>query len=74
MRNFTVAVLAIALAGCAFQLTARGLSIVKQPLAGGDSVEKQIRKADTGGGSSWSSIGDLIGGIAGGLIKSVCSG
>ncbi|MCK1733913.1 hypothetical protein IVA79_08080 [Bradyrhizobium sp. 138] len=58
----------------AAQLTAKGLSIVKQQLAGGDSVEKQIREADAGGGSSWSSIGDLIGGIAGGLIKSVSSG
>ncbi|PPQ16353.1 hypothetical protein CV770_26785 [Bradyrhizobium sp. AC87j1] len=58
----------------AAQLTAKGLSIVKQPLPGGDSVEKQISKVDIGGGSSWSSIGDLIGGIAGGLIKSVSSG
>lgn len=56
------------------QLTAKGLSIVKQPLPGGDTVEKKIQKADGSGSSSWSSIGDLIGGIAGGLIKSVSSG
>ncbi|WP_338689280.1 MULTISPECIES: hypothetical protein [Bradyrhizobium] len=55
------------------QLTAKGLSIVKQPLPTGDTVEKRIQNAD-GGNSTWSNIGDLIGGIAGGLIKSVSSG
>ncbi|MBR0936683.1 hypothetical protein [Bradyrhizobium jicamae] len=55
------------------QLTAKGLAIVKQPLANGDTVEKRIQAAD-GGNSTWANIGDLIGGIAGGLIKSVSSG
>ncbi|PAY05439.1 hypothetical protein CK489_29080 [Bradyrhizobium sp. UFLA03-84] len=61
----------IALLGA--QLTAKGLSIVRQPLGGGDTVETRIKNAD-GGNSTWSNIGDLIGGIAGGLIKSVSSG
>jgi hypothetical protein len=53
----------------AVQLTAKGLAIVKQPLPGGDTIEKRIQ-ADAGD-RSWSSIGDLIGGIAGGFTKSM---
>ena len=56
----------------AVQLTAKGLAIVKQPLPEGDTIEKRIQS--DAGGRSWSSIGDLIGGIAGGFTKSMGSG
>ena len=56
----------------AAQLTAKGLAIVKQPLTGGDTIEKRIQS--DAGGRSWSSIGDLIGGIAAGFTKSMGSG
>jgi hypothetical protein len=56
----------------AAQLTAKGLAIVKQPLPEGDTIEKRIQS--DGDGRSWSSIGDLIGGIAGGFTKSMGSG
>jgi hypothetical protein len=53
------------------QLSAKGLSIVRQPLPAGDTIEKRIEKADADGKKDWSSIGDLIGGFAGGIIKSL---
>jgi hypothetical protein len=56
----------------AAQLTAKGLAIVKQPLPGGDTIEKRVQS--DAGGRSWSSIGELVGGIAGGFTKSVASG
>jgi hypothetical protein len=56
----------------AAQLTAKGLAIVKQPLPEGDTIEKRIQS--DAGDRSWSSIGDLIGGIAGGFTKSMGSG
>ena len=56
----------------AVQLTAKGLAIVKQPLPEGDTIEKRIQS--DAGGRSWSSIGELIGGIAGGFTKSMGSG
>jgi hypothetical protein len=55
------------------QLTAKGIAIVKQPLQGGDTIEKRIQSAE-GDGLNWSSIGDLIGGIAGGFTKALASG
>jgi hypothetical protein len=57
----------------ATQLTAKGLAIVKQPLPGGDTIEKRVQ-SQTGGNSFWSSIGDLVGGFAGGFTKSMSSG
>jgi hypothetical protein len=57
----------------AAQLTARGLAIVKQPLPGGDTIEKRVQ-SPAGGNSFWSSIGDLVGGFAGGFTKSLSSG
>jgi hypothetical protein len=52
------------------QLTSKGLNIVKQPLPSGDTIEKRVQSGST----NWSSIGDLIGGIAGGFTKSIGSG
>jgi hypothetical protein len=57
----------------AAQLTAKGLAIVKQPLPGGDTIEKRVQ-SQTGGNQFWSSIGDLVGGIAGGFTKSIAGG
>ena len=56
----------------AAQLTAKGLAIVKQPLPDGGTIEKRIQ-SDAGGSSSWSSIGELVGGFAGGFTKAVSS-
>ncbi len=55
------------------QLTAKGLAIVKQPLPGGDTIEKRVQ-SQTGGNAFWSSIGDLVGGFAGGFTKSIAGG
>jgi hypothetical protein len=55
------------------QLTAKGIAIVKQPTGEGDTVEKRIRSAESGS-SSWSSIGEMIGGFAAGFAKSIGSG
>jgi hypothetical protein len=57
----------------AAQLTAKGLGIVKQPLPGGDTIEKRVQ-SQAGGNQFWSSIGDLVGGFAGGFTKSLSSG
>lgn len=56
------------------QLTAKGLAIVKQPLSTGGTIEKRIQADDGGASSKWSSIGELVGGFAGGFTKSVSSG
>ena len=53
------------------QLSAKGLAVVRQPLAAGDTIEKRIEKADAGSKKDWSSIGDLIGGVVGGFYKSL---
>ncbi|MCA6102783.1 hypothetical protein [Bradyrhizobium australafricanum] len=55
------------------QLSAKGLAIVRQPLGNGETIEKRIEKADAGDKKDWSSIGDLIGGFAGGIMKSLGS-
>jgi hypothetical protein len=55
------------------QLTAKGLAIVKQPLPGGDTIEKRVQ-SEAGGNAFWSSIGDLVGGFAGGFTKSIAGG
>ena len=57
----------------AVQLTSKGLAIVKQPLPGGDTIEKRVQ-SQTGGNQFWSSIGDLVGGFAGGFTKSIAGG
>jgi hypothetical protein len=57
----------------AAQLTAKGLAIVKHPLPDGDTIEKRVQ-SQTGGNQFWSSIGDLVGGIAGGFTKSIAGG
>jgi hypothetical protein len=57
----------------AAQLTSKGLAIVKQPLAGGDTIEKRVQ-SNGSGNSFWSSIGDLVGSAAGSFTKSVSSG
>jgi|SRR5665213_726405 len=57
----------------AAQLTAKGLAIVKQPLPGGDTIEKRVQ-SETGGNAFWSSIGDLVGGFAGGFTKTIAGG
>ena len=54
------------------QLTAKGLTIVKQPLPGGDTIEKRIL-SESSGNSNWSSIGELVGGFAGGFTKAISS-
>jgi hypothetical protein len=53
------------------QLTAKGLAIVRQPVPGGETIEKRIQ---TAGSRDWGGIGELIGGIAGGFTKSMGSG
>jgi hypothetical protein len=55
----------------AAQLTARGLAIIKHPLPDGGTIEKRIQSDATG--RNWSSIGELIGGVAGGFTKSLSS-
>ena len=57
----------------AVQLTSKGLAIVKHPLPGGDTIEKRVQ-SQTGGNQFWSSIGDLVGGFAGGFTKSIAGG
>ena len=54
----------------AAQLTAKGLAIVKQQLPGGDTIEQRVQSV-TGGNSYWTSIGELVGGFAGGFTKSI---
>jgi hypothetical protein len=58
----------------AAQLTAKGLAIVKHPLPGGDTIEKRVQSRAGGNSSFWSSIGELVGGFAGGVTKSLSSG
>ena len=55
------------------QLTSKGLAIVQQPLPSGDNIAKRVQ-SNTGGGAFWSSIGELVGSIAGSFTKSVGSG
>jgi len=57
----------------AAQLTAKGFVIVKQPLPGGDTIEKRVH-SDSSGNSFWTSIGDLVGSAAGSFTKSMTSG
>jgi hypothetical protein len=57
----------------AVQLTAKGLAIVKQPLPGGDTIEKRVQ-SDSSGNSFWSNIGDLVGSAAGSFTKAMTSG
>ncbi|GEC59463.1 hypothetical protein ABIF38_002876 [Bradyrhizobium japonicum] len=54
------------------QLSAKGFAVVRQKLSTGDTIESRIQNADVGG-RDWSTIGDLIGGIAGGFYKSLGS-
>jgi hypothetical protein len=55
------------------QLTAKGLAIVKQPLPGGDTIEKRMQ-SEGAGSSFWSNVGDLIGSAAGSFTKTMTSG
>ena len=57
----------------AAQLTAKGLAIVKQPLPGGETIEKRVQ-SDSSGDLFWSKIGDLVGSAAGSFTKSMTSG
>jgi hypothetical protein len=55
------------------QLTSKGLAIVQQPLPSGDNIAKRVQ-SNTGGAAFWSSIGELVGSIAGSFTKSMGSG
>jgi hypothetical protein len=55
------------------QLTSKGLAIVQQPLPSGDNIAKRVQ-SNTGNGAFWSSIGELVGSIAGSFTKSMGSG
>jgi hypothetical protein len=55
------------------QLTSKGLAIVQEPLPSGDSIAKRVQ-SNTGSGAFWSSIGELVGSIAGSFTKSIGSG
>ena len=57
----------------AAQLTAKGLAIVKAPIADGDSIEKRVQSAGTDN-SLYSKIGELVGSAIGSLTKSLGSG
>jgi hypothetical protein len=52
------------------QLTSKGLAIVQQPLPAGDNIAKRVQSHS----GSWSSIGELVGSIAGSFTKSMSSG
>ena len=64
---------AVGTSEAALKNVAMGLAIVKHPLPGGDTIEKRVQ-SQTGGNQFWSSIGDLVGGIAGGFTKSIAGG
>ena len=55
------------------QLSAKGLSIVKQPLPDGDTIEKRLQ-SEGAGNSFWSNVGELVGSAAGSFTKTLTSG
>jgi hypothetical protein len=57
----------------AAQLTAKGLSAVRAPVLGGETIEKQVQSAG-GDNSNYSRIGELLGSMFGAAAKSMGSG
>jgi|tagenome__1003787_1003787.scaffolds.fasta_scaffold20848504_4 hypothetical protein len=54
------------------QLTSRGIAVLKSKTEAGDTIERKI-ESQSSSGIRWSEIGDLIGGVLGGLTKSITS-